>query len=378
MNRLTHSVIILLVSLASFVIATSTAIADQSLVNGQTSLETPTNHGGFPAFAFSPDGKLLAGGTGAVTTTVNGRKSVLGAEVLLWNARTGKLLKTLGKHGDSVRWVGFAQDGETLVSASRGDGVVKVWQMPAGRLRHTLRIEPAEKSVNTRWPQITLSDDGQTLVTISARSISLGEESHVTTGGELAVWDLTTGEKLWSKPESDAYAAALTPDGRGMVTVNYTVTELTTDDKGRTRFRAEHRLLSWQAKSGKVLATADLGRLATPQSVALLDGESVALVTSRGLSVRNRLSGEESRQIEWHKDRSFGEAQLADDGGAVGRAKPGWIEIVDVESGETKGVLTTEFPNHFWNVAFSSDLTRAAAHNSGSGGGPFILELATQ
>ncbi|MHC4693353.1 MAG: hypothetical protein ACYS67_11480, partial [Planctomycetota bacterium] len=34
--------------------------------NKKTVLKSPTNHGGFFSFSFSPDGRFVAGGTGAI------------------------------------------------------------------------------------------------------------------------------------------------------------------------------------------------------------------------------------------------------------------------------------------------------------------------
>jgi hypothetical protein len=136
--------------------------------------------------------------------------------------------------------------------------------------------------------------------------------------------------------------------------------------------------VSWNAKTGKVLETAELGRIGTPSAIRLLDAKRVALVTSNGLAIHNRKTGEATHQIQWAKERMFGDAFLSDDGQTVGRAKPGFLELVDVESGETKALMTTEFPNHLWNATFSPDLTLAAGHNSGAGGGPVVLELVQQ
>ncbi|MCP4259373.1 MAG: hypothetical protein GY774_17960 [Planctomycetes bacterium] len=354
----------------------SNAVANQTLIRTRTRLGRPKSSAGFGVYTFSPDGKTIAGGTGVARVSSGNRISQLGGDVLLWNARSGKLLRSLGQHGDSVRWVAFSQDGRTLVSASRGDGTIKIWQMPAGRLRHTLKIDAEAQSTNLRWPRLTLSGDGRTLVTISSHVISIAGGGSVTTGGELILWDLDSGKKRWSKADSDLYTAALTIDGRDMVGVLYKIADMRKDARGRTRFRIEHALQSWNAETGDVLEPVDLGRTSTPEKIALLDGDkTVALFTSRGLSLRNRLTGEVKHEIKWHKDRSFGRSFLSADGKTVGRTNLGWFEVVDVATGQSRGLLTTEFPNKVNFVYFSADLKRAACGDAGDKAGPVILDL---
>ncbi|MBI2865638.1 MAG: protein kinase [Chloroflexi bacterium] len=69
--------------------------------------------------SFSPDGKILASGSDNDT-------------VKLWEVATGRELRTLAGHSDSVYDVAFARDGMTLASAS-GDKTVKLWEVATGR-----------------------------------------------------------------------------------------------------------------------------------------------------------------------------------------------------------------------------------------------------
>ena len=66
---------------SSLCILLAEALSRSSLAADVT-LEEPKNHGGFFSFAISPDGSLVAGGTGTVTSTFGGRQTVAGGEVI--------------------------------------------------------------------------------------------------------------------------------------------------------------------------------------------------------------------------------------------------------------------------------------------------------
>jgi WD40 repeat protein len=74
--------------------------------------------------AFAPDGRLLASGSPDKT-------------IRLWDVQTGRLVRTLAGHTDSVFSVVFAPDGRWLASGST-DTTVRLWDVPTGRLVCTL------------------------------------------------------------------------------------------------------------------------------------------------------------------------------------------------------------------------------------------------
>nr|WP_263012926.1 serine/threonine-protein kinase [Ancylothrix sp. D3o] len=67
------------------------------------------------SLAFSPDGKILASGAGSLDSTVK-----------LWDVEGGQLLDTLKGHVDTIHAVAITPDGKTLISASE-DTTIKIW-----------------------------------------------------------------------------------------------------------------------------------------------------------------------------------------------------------------------------------------------------------
>jgi WD40 repeat protein len=127
-------------------------------------------HGGVISVAFSPDGRRIATGDTENTAKV-------------WDAKSGRELKILRGHSESVDSVGFSPDGRQIVTGS-GDHTAKLWDAENGKLLVTLRghsgavtsvaFSPDGKQVATGSYDYTAklwdAENGKLLVTLRGHS----------------------------------------------------------------------------------------------------------------------------------------------------------------------------------------------------------------
>ena len=137
--------------------------------------------------AFSPDEKILAGGSN-------------GGFIHLWNAHTGTELFTLRGHRNRISALAFSPDGKTLAGGNR-DGEISLW--------HT--VNGTQSSANLLTPRATVnkllfSQDGKILVS--------GDSS-----GTLYLWDVQTGRLLGTHigHTNPIQALLLSADGKTLV-----------------------------------------------------------------------------------------------------------------------------------------------------------------
>src|SRR5262249_25608446 len=82
--------------------------------------------------AFSPDGRYLAAATGTWTQQDDP------SETCLFDVATGQELARMKGHTALTYHVRFSPDGKTLATTSK-DNTVRLWDVPSGNARATLR-----------------------------------------------------------------------------------------------------------------------------------------------------------------------------------------------------------------------------------------------
>jgi WD40 repeat protein len=174
-------------------------------------LQTLEGHtGAVVAVSFSPDGRRLA------SASHDG-------SVKVWDAQAGQELLTLRGHAGSVSSVCFSPDGRRLASASYGrlegkdeklmGGEVTVWDAQTGRELLSLRGSPVSGGTPGPVQSVAFSPDGRRL----AGALRGYDKQTKHEYAEVKVWDAQTGEEalslrgpLWTT----VYGIAFSPDGR--------------------------------------------------------------------------------------------------------------------------------------------------------------------
>jgi WD40 repeat protein len=139
------------------------------------------------SLAFSPDGSRLAAACGREST------------VRVWDARTGQGIFTLRGHAAIVRRVAFSPDGRFLASASSQfetrNAELKLWDAIGGRELYTFPWD------GNTIEDVTFSPDGRRLAAAGGWS------------GGVQLYDVTTGEEIFSLASGHYWVLAFSPDG---------------------------------------------------------------------------------------------------------------------------------------------------------------------
>jgi hypothetical protein len=121
----------------------------------------------------------------------------------LWDAPSGKLLRTLRESGPRVSRLAFAPDGKTL-AVGLANGQVTLWAAGAWREAPPIRLPGALPNRGVFLGELRFSPDSRRLLTSAEQ-------------GGMRLWEVSTGKEVWRQPAANG-RAAFAPDGKTLVT----------------------------------------------------------------------------------------------------------------------------------------------------------------
>ena len=220
------------------------------------SIKTLTGTGRVYSVSFSPDGNTIASGNNTVNHTV-GRFEFANWDypIRLWDANTGRNIKTLTGHTEGVNSVRFSPDGNTIASGS-DDCTVRLWDANTGKNIKTLTGDTFSLGVNS----VSFSPDGNTIA-------SINYTTHRTFGGAedwehpVLLWDVNTGRHI----------KTLTGHTRGVNSVSFSP-----DGNTIASGSADDTVRLWDVNTGRHIRTL-IGHTSSVFSVSFSpDGNTIA------------------------------------------------------------------------------------------------------
>jgi WD40 repeat protein len=327
---------------------------------------------------FAPDGKTLA--VSRVALDYDSELSVIS----LWDVATGRRLGQGDGHEGEVVGVEFLPDGRTLVSLSKADGTVRLWDLTSSK-----QLRQLEKKVDNEFAAVAAGPDGRTVLSDTIRDT-------------LRLLDAVTGKEL------RRFVVPTAATDRGTPSIHSF--RLTTD---RTRLAAVSQAVegcggtfqaaAWDIATGKLLANRRWPDPSPFPPCLAPDARRVAVWGVRDVRVEDIITGEE---LVTFAGTRYNCPTFSPDGRVLVTAVFGgkreemrWVDLWELASGKRllrietgPAAFLTFSPDGrvlatasqealcLWDVATGRELFRRPAHERFRGTGPhgaaFVSSLA--
>lgn len=250
-----------------------------TLLRGQSvDLILPVGHtGGVTSMKYSPNGKVLL--TGSRDHSVK-----------LWDAATGKLLRTLTGHNGEINSLDISPDGKLIATA--GGFELKIWNLESGMNIYSIDLDSIDRSCKCAIEFCEFSPDGKWVIASFRKTLVIISTEHGTLSKKLLGQDGQLNEAHFSK------------DGTKIVS---------TSEDGTA--------VIWNAADGKLLQKLSAGKTNLLNAQFSPDAKKVVTASRDNVPrVWNAETGELLKELKghekrwWDTERMFYNAKFTPDG----------------------------------------------------------------